>query len=220
MYYKGKYYDKDNVMVSFIWPEGSVGLQFWPKERNLPYQLIRKYIHLQPHIQEMIDDFASQHFSGPVIGVHIRGEGAKDTGEVWLRTQFRSVDPRPYGAYLRAIDARLESDDQARLFVCSDSLQVISDLRQVYGERMITYEATRSQFGEMHIPNHPMNAGLSFSPYKLGEDVLIEACLLSKTDYFIHGNSNVVNFVLSANPDLEHDYVYRQVVSIPPEIGV
>ncbi|RMH22231.1 MAG: hypothetical protein D6698_01465, partial [Gammaproteobacteria bacterium] len=94
VYYKGKYYDKDNIMVSFIWPEGSVGLQFWPKERNLPYRLIRKYIHLQPHIQEMIDDFARQHFSGPVVGVHIRGEGAKDTGEVWLRTQFRSVDPR------------------------------------------------------------------------------------------------------------------------------
>jgi len=39
-------------------------------------------------------------------------------------------------------------------------------------------------------------------------DVVVEAYLLSETSVFVHGNSNIVNFVLCKNPTLHHKYVY------------
>jgi len=59
--------------------------------------------------------------------------------------------------------------------------------------------------------NHPKNKGLSFSPYKLGLDIVMEAYLLARTDYFVHGNSNVANFVVSLNAQLRSCYVYENV---------
>ncbi|MGU9956384.1 MAG: hypothetical protein ACNYPI_01685 [Arenicellales bacterium WSBS_2016_MAG_OTU3] len=55
------------------------------------------------------------------------------------------------------------------------------------------------------------NKGLTFSPYKLGLDVVVETYLLARTNYFVHGTSNVANFVLSVNDRLDSFYVYADV---------
>ena len=72
---------------------------------------------------------------------------------------------------------------------------------------MISWPAQRSTFGEMHTGVHPENAGLSFSPRELGLEVIADAWLLSQCDIFIHGNSNVSNFVLCKSPTLIHSYI-------------
>jgi len=72
----------------------------------------------------------------------------------------------------------------------------------------MTYPSTGSDFGEMHNRAHPANKGKTFPRYKLGEDVLVEAYIFSHTNYFVHGNSNVVNYTPCLNPLLKHKYVY------------
>ena len=84
----------------------------------------------------------------------------------------------------------------------------MNEVIQQYGDRVITFLSSRSDYGEMHIQGYPKNQGLVFSPYQLGEDVLLEAYLLAETDYLVHGNSNVSNFVLCKNPDLTASYIY------------
>ncbi len=42
----------------------------------------------------------------------------------------------------------------------------------------------------------------------VGEEVLIEAMLLARTDHLIHGISNVTFVVLCMNKDLSHEDVY------------
>jgi hypothetical protein len=55
------------------------------------------------------------------------------------------------------------------------------------------------------------NEDQAFSPCALGEDVVVEAYLLSMTDFFVRGNSNVADFVLCRSPNLQSRYVFADV---------
>lgn len=223
VYMHGQYLFSDNIIASFLVPEDGVNFYFWPDDRHLPHRYIHDYLKLDPRISHMVDDFASQHFNGRVIGLHIRGEGGRDAGEVCLRRVYASLhgsEESPYQPYLDAVGRELERDPDAKVFACSDSSIVMAALQKHFGPHLISYAATRSEFGEMHIATHKMNAGQTFSPYQLGMDVLVEAHLLAKTDVFVHGHSNIVNYVLCHQPELPHVYVYRDIVQIPKEMGV
>jgi hypothetical protein len=88
---------------------------------------------------------------------------------------------------------------------------VLDEIHGRYGERVVSYPSQRSQFGEMHVSGQRENEGQSFNRRSLGEEVLVEAYLLAGAERLIHGNSNLVNFVLCFAPHLQHDYVYRDL---------
>jgi len=178
-----------------------------PRDRHGAHDLITRHLRLKPDVRRVTEAFMHEQFTGPVIGLHLRGPGRMDGGAAALRRAQVLDGGVPYGVYFDAVDRALKNRPEAQVLICSDSSQVIDRVRDSYGDRVITYTATRSAFGEMHVANHPANAGQSFSPYVLGLDVLVEAYLLARCDFFVHGNSNVANFVLCAAPDLPHEYV-------------
>lgn len=196
---------RDNIITPRLEDANSNPLLL-PKDRQGAHDLINRYLHLRPEVSAIIDSFAETYFTGPVIGLHIRGPGRIDGGALTLRKPHLSDGGVPAELFLRHADAALDKFPGAQIFACSDSSLVIDQVQAEYGDRVVTYDATRSVFGEMHA-NHPKNAGQVFSLYKLGLDVLVEAWLLARCDFLVHGNSNVANFVLCAAPDLPHDYV-------------
>lgn len=177
-----------------------------PRDRHSAHALIARHLHLNDDVTDIIEDFAARHFNGPIIGLHTRGPGRIDGGAATLRRNINPDGGVPFEVYFDAVDAALRQYPDARIFSCSDSSMVIENIHARYGSRVITYDATRSAFGEMHA-RHPENAGQSFDAYTLGLDVLVEAYLLTRCDILVHGNSNVANFVLCAKPDLPHQYV-------------
>ena len=176
-------------------------------DRSVPNQIIKKYLRLKPEVIKIIDEFVKTRFSEVTIGLHLRGVGHNDESPVAKDRNSNSVN---YERFFRPINAALLKYPDAKILACSDSQDVIDHIIEVYGERTITYESTRSAFGEMH-NNHPQNKGLTFSPYKLGLDIIVEAYLLARTNYFVHGYSNVANFVMSLNDRLDSFYVYEDV---------
>ena len=179
-----------------------------PRDRLGAHALLERYIHLKPHLLENIRAFREAHFRPRMIGLHIRGPGRTDGGVPELRKRFGAQDGVPLAPFFEQADKALDLLPDAGILACSDSSVVIENIRERYGERVVCWSSTRSVFGEMHTGNqHPQNAGLSFDAYKLGVDVLSEAWLLSGTDIFVHGNSNVANFVLCKSPYLIHAYV-------------
>jgi len=198
---------KDNVITPRLL-DGQCRPLLLPHDRLVPNALIDRYIRLKPHVAEKIESFIQQHFADFTIGMHLRGLGRTHGGAQELRQQGGHHSGIDYQRFFQPLDAALQKTPSARLLICSDSQDVIDHVSKEYGEQVISYQASRSQFGEMHA-NHPKNQGLTFSPYKLGLDIVIEAYLLSRTDFFIHGNSNVANYVLSLNPKLEACYVYQ-----------
>jgi len=177
-----------------------------PKDRHGAHELIAKHLHLKPELLANVDAFVDAHFRDQMIGLHLRGAGRTDGGALELRAQYNTQTGIPFEAYFIEVDRQLVEHPKAGIFLCSDSSFVIRTVQERYGDRICIWPAQRSEFGEMHA-NHPKNAGQLFSPYRLGLDIVSEAWLLSRTDIFVHGNSNVANFVLCKSPDLIHAYV-------------
>jgi hypothetical protein len=198
---------KKNIITPRI-HDGQCNPLLLPKNRNIPHQYISRYLTLNNHVQSLINDFERLYFEeNEVIGLHLRGLGRNHGGALQMRAKGQSQFEIDYPRFFKFIDHRLVQQPEMKIFVCSDSQIVIDRVYDHYGDIVISYSASRSEFGEMHA-NHQNNQGLDFSPYKLGLDVLVEAYLLARTDYFVHGNSNVANFVLSLNPELESSYTY------------
>lgn len=174
-----------------------------PKDRHVVSEIIAKYIKPKPKVSELIQNFADENFDGYVIGLHIRGRGRLDGGVKHLKNSYELVDGVPYGLYFNKLDELTKNVGECKIFLCSDSQVVVDYCKNAYGERIITYDATRSDKGEMH-----RSRKYKDQKYKLGEDVIVEAYLLSMCNYLIHGSSNVTNYVLCKNHKLENYYIY------------
>ena len=198
---------KENVITPRM-IDGKCAPLLLPTDRRPAHRLIDQYIRLNDETARVVDSFARQFEGKRMIGLHIRGLGRNHGGATALRWQQGQQKPViDYDRYVDVLEQHLQFYPDASIFVCSDSQTVIDEIRHRYTDKVIVYPSSRSDFGEMHA-RHKNNAGLDFSPYKLGLDVVAEAWLLAKTDLFIHGNSNVANFVLCKNPLLESVYVY------------
>lgn len=196
---------RDNIITPRI-DDGRCNPLLLPRDRLGAHNLITRYLRLKPDVQALIDRFQAEHFRPQMVGLHIRGPGRIDGGVPQLRRRFSASNEVPVEVFFRQVDEALRLLPEAGIFACSDSSVVISQVQARYGSRVICWPALRSAFGEMHA-RHPENKGLTFPPYQLGLDVLCEAMLLSRSDIFVHGNSNVANFVLCQSQHLLHAYI-------------
>lgn len=179
-----------------------------PNDRFIPHGIIIKHITIKPLIANIIDDYRSRFLHHPRIGLHIRGAGRTDGGVPKLRAGLPKERGVPLSTYFLHVDKALGLYSKAVIFLASDSEFVVSKCKQRYGPRVRIFPSQRSDYGEMHVPNHPENTGLKFDRPRLGLEAIVEAYLLASSDIFVHGNSNLVNFVLCLNPMLRHVYVY------------
>lgn len=198
---------KDNIITPRLY-NGVCSPLLLPKNRDIGNRLIDKYIAANKVVTQEVNRFKDENFHGNIIGLHIRGAGKTDGGVSQLANKDLSRNGVPFDAYFKSVNRIIKDNQDLKIFTCSDSSLVIDEVTREYGERVITYDATRSEFGEMHA-NHERNKGLSFLKYKLGLDVVVEAYLLSEVNFLVHGTSNIVNFVLCKNPDLKHDFIYE-----------
>jgi len=189
---------------NLITPRDRFGLA-QPKERCVVNAIIDKYIRVKPNIQEKIYDFYEKNFNDYVIGLHLRGKGRERVVSGLLKKGAKFIDEVPYNLYFDKLNEILRDHKDCKVFLCSDSQTVVDHCMNSYGNRIITYDAVRSIRGETH-----RNPKYRDQKYTLGEDVLVEAYLLSMTNYLIHGNSNVSNFVLCKNCNLKNYYIYEK----------
>ena len=201
---------KDNIITPRV-NDGVCDSLLLPRDRFLPNRIIDRYLRLLPSVRQRIEAFRRTRLKGRYFGLHIRGAGRTDGGVPTLRNGLPMTAGVPLETYFRSMDRCLRDDEHAAIFACSDSQFVLDEIHDRYGERVISYPSQRSQFGEMHVSGQRENEGQSFDRRSLGEEVLVEAYLLAGAEYLVHGNSNVVNFVLCLAPHLEHDYVYRDI---------
>lgn len=179
-----------------------------PKNRIIANNFIEKYIRLKPHIREKIEDFINKNDIENAVGLHMRGPGRVHGGMQYILEKLVLKEGVPFQIYFKFVDEFLEQNNKTKIFLCSDSSYVIDECKKIYGDRVLTYDSLRSEYGELHEVDSKKT---DFSRYKLGEDIITEAFLLSQTKYFIHGNSNISNFVLCKNPSLKHKYVFSAI---------
>jgi hypothetical protein len=170
---------------------------FLPPDRGLVKGIIDKYIKLNEEILDKIEHFKKENFEGYIIGLHIRGPGKMDDGITEHLNNLGLPAEIPYQLYFAQVDKVLDKHPAAEIFLCTDAQVVIDKCQERYKDKLFFTNSMRSEEGEMHLlwDKHK---------YELGVDVLVDAYLLSSTDYFIHSISNVANFVICNNPNLQH----------------
>lgn len=175
-------------------------------KRVLANRLVNRYIYLKPAIWKKINKVWNSWNCNDVIGVHIRGRAFAQRHGGCLTSMLDN--DYFYKYYFMKITSLLSQKKSRKVLICSDSQDVIDAAKKEYGRKLLTYNACRSKFGEMH-HDRVENSGMKFDVYQLGEDVIIEAYLLSFCNVFIHGRSSVSNFVLANNPYSKSINIYE-----------
>lgn len=168
---------------------------------KLFHQIIRDRIRIKTNLNEKVRVFSEQNFKGKkIIGIHYRGT---DIGRA-LNNQtgmFRKALPEEY---FSEIDKLLAKGFE-KVFLATDDQKIFEKFQAKYGEKLIYYSKHRSQSSlglhYYHSERYGKHAA-NFGKREIGEEVVIDALLLAKTDYFIYGDSNVAVFVRYFNSDL------------------
>jgi hypothetical protein len=175
-----------------------------PKSTFIMWKEIKdKYLIIQPHILDKVDDFINKNFTGKVAAIHIRGtDSFFDKGRSHLPVSF----------YKETIIEKLQN--YSKILICTDSLEILEILKSSFGDKIISYDSEKST-----IENYNFHLSyISKNNYKIGEDVIIESLLMSKCDLLIKGTSNVSTFSLIENP---HIIIHQADLKfpLPPYFG-
>lgn len=151
-------------------------------------QLIKKYVHLKPRIQKIVDDFVGKNFSADyVIGVHYRGT---DKVAEAPRASYEIMT-----AYINQIISQCPSSS-LQIFVATDEQAFLDYIKKQYPGYIICNEhAIRSTSASpIHLTSN--------ENYRKGEDALVDCLLLSRCDYLIKTSSNLSLFSSYFNPNI------------------
>ena len=186
-----------------------------PGDRGLVKRVIDRHLRLGDRVAARLEAAARTLLARKrTIGLHARGPGRRsgDIGRhiVAMQWKWPGVRVPPYRAYFAKLDQLLDgadgSDRYDQILICTDSLSVRERFLQRYGKRLVWLDASLTHEGEMHARPSTHR----FSMQKLGDDAIIEAYLLARTQFLVHGNSNLTNFVLCNAPELPAHDVYQR----------
>jgi hypothetical protein len=154
-------------------------------------QIKDKYLIVQPHILDKVNDFVDKNFIGKVAALHIRG-----TDSFYDKTRPHL----PVSFYKELIAEKLQN--YSKILICTDSLEMLEILKSSFGDKIINYNSEKSTLEKYryHL------SYISEDPYKVGEDVLIESLLMARCNLLVRGDSNVSIFSLVENPHIDFHY--------------
>lgn len=163
------------------------------KRRFAFANIIKNFIVPKKSIQDKIDEFVEKNFKGKrVLGVHFRGTD--------------HPDKKPMDYYLQQVKEKLVNYDV--LFICSDEYERFRLAEIVFKNKVVFYDSIKStNTNPLHSPYYerrfPRNSSFEYQ-YKIAEDVIIEAFLMSKVDYLMCCEASNVNYLARAiNPTLD-----------------
>ena len=165
---------------------------WYREQREKANRLIRQYIRVKPHVLSKVDAFYQTYFAGQrVLGVQIRGT---DKGTANSHPKLmRIIKPAQYFPF---IDRYTKQHGPCKIFVATDQAQFLNEMRDRYGDRIISLPATRS-----HSSLATFNVNYTATGnYAKGEEVLIDCLLLSRCDYLLKCTSAVGEFAIYFNP--------------------
>lgn len=191
MYEKG-----DEVHHDYIPPNReSINMNYQQYQQNFSYEYrsfihsyIEKYIHIKKNILIKIEDFYKTTIEGKkTVGIHVR------------RTDHNEAPRVPLEKFIETAN----QFKNVQFFIATDDQNALNILKATLNGPVIYYDSYRSSSDQaLHVWNPSVkNRAL------MGEQVLIEAKLLSMCDYFIHAVSNVSLAALFFNPLLKNIYL-------------
>lgn len=165
-------------------------------KRQIFNKIYTQYFKLKKDVQTKVDSFYNNNMKGKkVLGVHFRGTDHPNKQDM--------------DKALQIVKDNIASYD--RLLICSDEYYRYKIAAVVFKHKAIAYESLRSDSAA------PLHNNVSLDKQnveyfkKIAEDAIIEATLMSKTDFLICCPGSNVNYLArSINPDLKSLTIYDQ----------
>ena len=152
------------------------------------HNIIKNTLRIKKSITDFVDNYIKQHFRKNTVGIHIRGtDSFFDKG----RPSF------PLKYYINLI--KLKLTDYDKIFISTDTVGVIEKLKELFGDRIITYSTLKTDINYHYLALHENNN----NPYLIGLEVLVDSLLLSKCNLLVRQQSNITTFSVLYNPDLK-----------------
>ncbi len=168
--------------------------RWWRDQRAKGRDLVARHVRVRPEILAKVDAFQTARFTPHMLGVHARGTDKGDTGTG--AALARVVPPEEY---FPLIDRHLADHPDDRIFFATDQRQFVERMRERYGDRLVTYDSQRSD-STVNVFQQLAPAGRGNRAK--GEDVLIDALLLSRCDALLKCTSAVGEFAQYFADDL------------------
>jgi glycosyltransferase involved in cell wall biosynthesis len=150
---------------------------FGKSDNEIYAELFTRYCKPQAHIIKQVDNFFHDNMNG-VHWVAVHARGSDKALESSSLSQINS-------SYFGFVDRILEINPGIRVFLLTDSVDIHADFIQRYGEQLLSVSVLRSN-NQVGVHYHP------HSGVRLGNEVLVDAMLALKCDYFVgNGESNV-----------------------------
>lgn len=174
--------------------------------------IIRDFVRARPYIARKVDAFYDQRMRGSeVIGVHVRGTDAVSARET--RDYRRgSLD---LASFVHEIERLLSERPRALLFVATDAQASLDHLIEIFGRRVVAYDAVRHVAGE---PAGQGPTGCIMPAYiardtktaaQNGEDAVVEFLLLARCAHLVHNGASLATTVLLCEPALAQTNTHR-----------
>lgn len=178
-------------------------LEYIPKEHwafgMTPVQIYRviarKYLRLKNDIQKEIDDFYEKNIEdkGPILGVHVRG-----TDKVIEVANLPALNRR----YNAEISRFIHDFKIKKIFLLTDSKQILDDYEKKYRDMIITTNCNRSEAESqaVQVENYTDRR-------RKGIEVLVDTYLAAKCDYFIGNGYSNVSFAVNRLKDWQDCHI-------------
>lgn len=159
--------------------------------KYVKHGILDPYIRIKKTIQNTINIFYAEYMHGKrTIGLHLRGK--------FIGNESPYVETT---AFLNYVNQHF-ADGRTQFFVSTDQKHLLEEARNILKGKVIAYESQR-----FDATTSPIVGQAKLHPI-LGENVLIEAVLLSHCDHIVHGLSNVSTAALYFNPNISHTLLY------------
>ena len=153
--------------------------------REHGHDLIKKYIHLKPHIEDQLDIFTEKYFAGNyVIGIHYRGTD-----------KVSEAPTMSYEEVFNYIHREITLKLNAKFFVATDDAHFLNFMHAKFPGKIITLDAMRSY------DQNPVHYALG-NGYRKGKEALLDCLLLSRCAKLYKMCSNLSDSSLIFNPSL------------------
>ncbi|MDO8483137.1 MAG: glycosyltransferase [bacterium] len=158
-------------------------------------QVIKDRVRIKQEILGKAEAYLQEHFTNKkIIGVHFRGTDVWKSVGGMTNNIFRKAYPEEY---FPVIDGLLENGYD-NIFLATDEEAVYLQFKERYGLKLLSYSKHRSTDKRVivhYLTEKQSATKYAFTKKELGEEVIIDCVLLSKSDFFLYGDSNVSTVV-------------------------
>jgi hypothetical protein len=160
---------------------------------ELYYKLFNKYLKPIPSIASKVDAFYAKYMNGRNwVGVHIRG-----SDKVLEAPEIAKTN----ASYVGFIDRAIQLNPTIGIFLLTDSSVVMDEFMMRYKDRLLSTQATRDS-SDIGVHNSGLDGVV------IGEEVLVDALLALKCDYFIGNKESNVSLAISSMRNWPQGYVF------------